>query len=457
MSLWEGHLKNLSEKIMRFNASFDIDKRMYKEDIECSIAHVKMLSQQKIIDNAREIIDGLNNILSDIKSGKLKLDGQYEDIHTFVEEILTERIGDAGKKIHTARSRNDQVAVDLKVYVKKQITEIQSFICDLISVIADKAEKNIKVIMPSYTHLQRAQPSTFANHILAYAFMFRRDFMRLKNCLVNMDECPLGACACSGTTYLTDRFYIAKQLNFVQPTENSIDSVSDRDFAIELISCCAIIMMHLSRFSEELILWSSWEFGFISIADEYCTGSSIMPQKKNPDMLELIRGKTGKVYGNLIAILTMMKGLPLAYNKDMQESTCEIFEVTDTVKDCLSIFAEIIKTIKINSDNMQQALKKGFLNATDCADYLTKKGMPFREAYKIVGSMINLCIANKKTLEDLDLEDYKKFSGLFDNDIFDEINLKNCVEKRMSFGGPSQSSVKQQIKSLYNFLAKIKI
>ena len=457
MSLWEGYLKNISEQIMKFNASFGVDRQMYREDIKCSIAHVKMLGEQKIIEDAQVIIDGLNSILFDIESGKLKLDGPYEDIHTFVEEVLTKRIGNDGKRVHTARSRNDQVAVDLKVYTKDQAKRIQELVCNLINVIVEIAEKNIEILMPSYTHLQRAQPSSFSNHILAYAFMFKRDFLRLESCITNMNECPLGACACSGTTYLIDRFFVAEELDFLQPTENSIDSVSDRDFLLETISCCAIIMMHLSRFSEEIILWSTFEFKFISLNDEYCTGSSIMPQKKNPDMVELIRGKTGKVYGNLVAMLTVMKGLPLAYNKDMQEGTEQIFSVVDTVKECLCIFTGLIKTMQLNTDNMQKALQKSFLNATDCADYLTRKGLPFRDAYRIVGNMVNLCIENNKTLDDLTLKDYKKFSDLFEKDIFNEIELKNCVEKRKSFGGPASTSVKEQIKSIRMFLDKTKI
>lgn len=457
MSLWEGHLENIDNDVMKFSQSFDIDKRMYKEDIECSIAHVKMLGKQKIIENSKEIIDELKKILSDIESGKLKLDLLCEDIHTFIEETLTKRLGNVGKHIHTARSRNDQVAVDLKFYTKKQIKEISNLVCILIETISDIAEKNIDILMPSYTHLQRAQPSSFSHHILAYAFMFKRDLIRLRNCLGNMDECPLGACACAGTTYPIDRFYVSNELGFSKPTDNSIDSVSDRDFALELLSTISIIMMHLSRFSEEIILWSSWEFKFISLSDSYCTGSSIMPQKKNPDMAELIRGKTGKVYGNLFAMLTIMKGLPLSYNRDMQEDKEQIFKSIDTVKDCLMIFECMIKTMKVNPENMEKSLKEGFVNATDCADYLTKKGMPFRDAYKITGNIVNLCISKNKTLEELDLQDYKKFSDLFEEDIFNTINFENCMKNRKSYGGPEKSLILNQIKIINSFIKKHKI
>ena len=457
MSLWEGHLENIDNDVMRFSQSFDIDKRMYKEDIECSIAHVKMLGKQKIIENSEEIVFELRKILSDIESGNLKLDLLCEDVHTFIEETLTKRLGNVGKRIHTARSRNDQIAVDLKFYIKKQIKEISHLICILIETISDIAEKNIDVVMPSYTHLQRAQPSSFSHHILAYAFMFKRDLIRLKNCLENMDECPLGACACAGTTYPIDRFYVSNELGFSKPTDNSIDSVSDRDFALELLSDFAIIMMHLSRFSEEIILWSSWEFKFVSLSDSYCTGSSIMPQKKNPDMAELIRGKTGKVYGNLFAILTIMKGLPLSYNRDIQEDKEQIFESINTVKDCFIIFERMIQTMKVNQENMEKSLKEGFVNATDCADYLTRKGMPFRDAYKITGNIVNFCISKNITLDKLNLQDYKKFSNLFEEDIFNAINLKNCVRNRKSYGGPEKSSILNQIKIINLFIKEYQI
>ncbi len=457
MSLWEGHLEDIDDDVMKFSQSFGIDKRLYREDIECSIAHVKMLGKQKIIKNSEEIIDELKKILSDIESGKLKLDLLCEDIHTFIEETLTKRLGNVGKRIHTARSRNDQVAVDLKLYIKKQIREISNLVCSLIGTISNIAKKNINVLMPSYTHLQRAQPSSFSHHILAYAFMFKRDLTRLKNCLENMNECPLGACACTGTSYPIDRFFVSDELGFSKPTDNSIDSVSDRDFALELLSSISIVMMHLSRFSEEIILWSSWEFKFISLSDSYCTGSSIMPQKKNPDMAELIRGKTGKVYGNLFAMLTIMKGLPLSYNRDMQEDKEQIFESIDTVKDCLIIFERMIKTMKINPENMEKFLKEGFVNATDCADYLAKKEIPFRDAYKVTGSIVNLCISKNKTLEELDLQDYKKSSDLFEEDIFDTINFENCVKNRTSYGSPKKSSILNQIKIINSFTKKYQI
>ena len=453
-SLWDSHLAGLDEEIMNFSSSFPLDKRMYKEDIECSIAHVKMLGKQKIIepDVSKKIIEELLNILKDIEAGKLELECSCEDIHTFVEETLTQRIGDTGKYIHTARSRNDQVVTDLKVFIRKKIKKISELICSLIKTISFVAKNHIDVKMPSYTHLQRAQPSSFSHHVLAYAFMLKRDLIRLKNCFKNIDECPLGSCACSGTTYEIDRFFVAKELGFSKPSENSIDAVSDRDFLIELLSSISIVMMHLSRFSEEIVLWSSWEYRFLSLGNGFCTGSSIMPQKKNPDMAELIRGRTGKVYGSLVAILTVLKGLPLSYNRDIQEDKEPIFSALDTVCSCLLIFEKMLKTIQVNSENMEKALKEGFLNATDCADYLVKKGMPFRDAYKIVGNLVNLCSEKGIILDDLAFDHYKKASNLFLEDIYEKINYKNCIKNRISFGGPGKDSVLNQIESINLFL-----
>ena len=454
-SLWGSHLAELDKEIMDFSSSFYLDKRMYKEDIECSIAHVKMLGKQKIIDPkiSETIVKELLNILFDIESGALSCEcSLVEDVHTFVEKTLTKRIGKAGKCVHTARSRNDQVATDLKVYIRREIKKLAKFTCNLINTISIVAEKNIDVIMPSYTHLQRAQPSSFSHHMLAYTFMFKRDLIRLKNCFFNTDGCPLGACACSGTTYEIDRFFVAKELGFSGPTDNSIDSVSDRDFLIELLSVISIIMMHLSRFSEEIVIWSSWEFRFISLGEGFCTGSSIMPQKKNPDIAELIRGKTGKVYGDLVALLTVMKGLPLSYNRDIQEDKELTFRALDTVSSCLVVFEKMLKTAKVNANIMEEALKSGFVNATDCADYLVKKGLPFREAYEIVGNIVNLCIKNKNTLESLPLENYKSVSTLFEQDIYEKIDYKNCINNRTSYGGPGKESVIKQIKTINSFL-----
>ena len=394
---------------------------------------------------ASSLIDGLQGILSDLESGALEFDFGCEDIHMFVEQVLTQRLGDVGKKLHTARSRNDQVALDLRMYLKDQIDEITALVKDVLSAIVAQAENNKGVIMPGYTHLQRAQPILFSHHLMAYAMMLLRDLGRLGDCRKRMNVCPIGSCALAGTTYPTDRRFEARKLGFDDITRNSIDGVSDRDFCVELMSAVSILMMHLSRFSEEIILWASWEFKFIELSDAYTTGSSIMPQKKNPDVTELIRGKTGRVYGDLNTLLVMMKGIPLAYNKDMQEDKEAIFDAVDTLELCLKTVTPMLDTMKILPANMRRAAAKGFINATDCADYLTKKGMPFRDAYKLTGCMVSDCISKDKTLEELTLDEFKGYSALFENDIYDAIDLIKCCEGRTSYGGPSEGSVNHQI------------
>ena len=447
--MWAGRFqKALDKKADDFNSSIRFDCRMYEQDVRGSIAHATMLVKQGILpaEDLTKIIDGLTEILDELHSGKLTFDMNAEDIHMFIEGELTKRIGDAGKRLHTARSRNDQVAVDIRLYLRDEAEEIVSLIKALIGAVADKAEENAEVIAPSYTHLQRAQPISFGHQLMAYAMMFLRDIGRIEDAVKRMNaECPLGSCALAGTTYPTDRAFTAKELGFSGVSENSIDGVSDRDFCVELMSAFALLMTHLSRFSEEVILWSSWEFKFIELDDSYTTGSSIMPQKKNPDMAELVRGKTGRVYGDLMALLTTLKGLPLAYNKDMQEDKEAVFDSVDTVKMCLEIFAPMIATMKVNKDNTYKAAQKGFINATDLADYLTKKGMPFRAAYKIVGTIVAECIDRDCVLDTYPLTEYKKHSELFEEDLYQEISLENCVEKRNSYGGASSQSVKKQI------------
>ena len=454
--MWAGRFsKALDKQADDFNSSIHFDSRMYKQDIVGSMAHAIMLRRQGIITETEEkqIQKGLSGILEDIENGSLEIDMNAEDIHMFVEAELTKRIGDAGKKLHTARSRNDQVALDIRMYLMTECEEIGGLLKDLIRAIRDLARKHKKTIMPGYTHLQRAQPITFAHHILAYAMMFTRDFNRLGDAAKRMYEnCPIGSCALAGTTYNTDREWEAKRLGFTGISLNSIDGVSDRDFCVELLSCFAITMMHLSRFSEEIILWSSWEFKFVELDDSFTTGSSIMPQKKNPDMAELVRGKTGRVYGDLMALLTTLKGLPLAYNKDMQEDKEAIFDAVDTVKKCLGIFTPMIATMKALPDNMLAAAGKGFINATDLADYLVKKGKPFRTAYKIVGEIVAYCIDNGLILETVPMEKYKEFDQSFDDDLYNEISLKTCVEKRISAGGTGEKSVEKQIEYLTEFL-----
>ena len=446
--MWAGRFaKSLDSKADDFNSSIRFDCKMYKQDIIGSMAHAEMLSKQGIISVAdcEAILGGLSDILAELESGELEFDMSCEDIHMFVEAELTKRIGDAGKRLHTARSRNDQVALDIRMYLRDRSEDIISLLKALIGAIAEKAEEGKSAILPGYTHLQRAQPITFGHHLLAYAQMFLRDISRVKDAVARMNYSPIGSCALAGTTYDTDRYYEAEKLGFSGITVNSIDGVSDRDFCVELMSAFSLIMMHLSRFSEEIILWSSWEFKFVELDDAYTTGSSIMPQKKNSDMAELVRGKTGRVYGDLFALLTTLKGLPLAYNKDMQEDKEAVFDALETVEMCLDIFAPMIKTMRLLPDNMYKAAEEGFINATDLADYLTKKGMPFRSAYKIVGQIVAECIEKKTVLDKLPLEAYKQYSDMFEADLYSEISLKACVEKRISEGGTSVASVEKQL------------
>ena len=447
--MWAGVTAGVTDSIADdFNSSIRFDCKLYKEDITGSMAHAAMLGAQGIIsqDDAQALIDGLQTILDDLDSGRLAFDFSCEDIHMFVEQELTARLGDVGKKLHTARSRNDQVALDLRMYLRSRIDEITPLIKEVIEAILKQAEENKSVIMPGYTHLQRAQPILFSHHIMAYAMMLLRDLDRLADCRKRMNLSPIGCCALAGTTYDTDREFEAKQLGFDGIAMNSIDGVSDRDFCLELMSDLAMLMMHLSRFSEEIILWASWEFKFIELSDSYTTGSSIMPQKRNPDMAELVRGKTGRVYGDLMALLTTLKGLPLAYNKDMQEDKEAVFDAVETVVMCLKVFAPMLATLKTRPDNMKKAAQGGFINATDLADYLVKKGVPFRSAYKISGQLVAKCIREGRVLEELPLETYREFSDLFEEDLYHEIDLLTCVEKRISRGGTSVASVEQQMK-----------
>ena len=453
--MWAGRFaKELNKEADDFNSSIHFDCKMYRQDITGSMKHATMLARQKIItaDDCDRILAGLQSILDDLDSGALQFDWDAEDIHMFVESELTKRIGDVGKKLHTARSRNDQVAVDIRLYLRDETNEIIPLIKNLLAAILSVAKDNKNTILPGYTHLQRAQPITFAHHLLAYAMMFIRDIGRIEDALKRMNYSPLGSCALSGTTYNTNREFVAEQLGFDGITLNSIDGVSDRDFCVELMSAFATIMMHLSRFSEEIILWSSWEFKFIELDDSFTTGSSIMPQKKNPDMAELVRGKTGRVYGDLFTMLTVLKGIPLAYNKDMQEDKECIFDSIATVKQCLKVFAPMIETMKVIKENMYSAAQKGFINATDLADYLAKKGLPFRSAYKLVGQIVAHCIDNGLVLETMPLEEYKKYSDLFDGDLFTEISLETCVSKRISAGGTGPDSVEKQIAYVENFI-----
>ena len=454
--MWAGRFeKALNKEADDFNSSIHFDSRMYKQDIIGSIVHAKMLGDKGIITETEkaEIINGLGGILEDIENGNLPFNMDAEDIHMFIESELTKRIGDSGKKLHTARSRNDQVALDIRLYLAQECEEIGGLLKKLIEAIRDKAAEDTDAIMPGYTHLQRAQPITFAHHILTYAFMLMRDFDRIKDAVNRMmSQSPIGSCALAGTTYDTDRYFEAEHLGFSGISLNSIDGVSDRDFCLELLSDFAIVMMHLSRFSEEIILWSSWEFKFVELDDSYTTGSSIMPQKKNSDMAELVRGKTGRVYGDLMALLTTLKGIPLAYNKDMQEDKEAIFDAVDTIKKCVSIFAPMVATMNVRKDNMYKAAGEGFINATDLADYLVKKGMPFRTAYKHVGEIVGYCIKNNFVLENLPIEKYKEFDPSFDEDLYNEISLETCVNKRISAGGTGPESVKTQIDYITEFL-----
>ena len=450
--MWAGRFqKTLDKKADDFNSSLRFDCRMYAQDIRGSIAHATMLESVGILTKEDKdlIVNGLQGIKTDLDNGVLTFDGGAEDIHMFVEAELTKRIGDAGKRLHTSRSRNDQVAVDIRLYLRDEADEVVALIKEVAWALIEQAEKNADVIAPGYTHLQRAQPISFGHQLLAYAMMLRRDIGRIQDAVARMnEECPLGSCALAGTTYPIDRDMTAAALGFGGVSLNSIDGVSDRDFCVELMSAFSILMMHLSRLSEELILWSSWEFKFIDLDDAYTTGSSIMPQKKNPDMAELIRGKTGRVYGNLMGLLTTLKGLPLAYNKDMQEDKEGVFDSLDTVKMCLEVLAPMLVTMKVNAKNTYRAAQKGFINATDLADYLVKKGMPFRAAYKIVGTIVAECIEKDCVLDNFPLEAYKKHSDLFEADLYEEISLETCVSKRLSKGGASPKSVKEQIAAL---------
>ena len=446
--LWAGRTSGETNRAADdFNSSLHFDQRLFRQDIKASAAHAEMLANCAILSPAEKdaILQGLDGILKDLESGSLSFGNEAEDIHMFVEEELTKRIGDTGKKLHTARSRNDQVAQDLRLYVKEESEKISLLLKDLISSLVFQAEKEEESVMPGYTHLQRAQPISFSQQMMAYVFMFFRDLDRLSDAKKRLDVSPIGSCALAGTTYPTDRLSEALSLGFSGVSENSVDGVSDRDFCVEYLAAFSLIMMHLSRLSEEIVLWSSWEFGFVSLSDDYTTGSSIMPQKKNPDMAELCRGKTGRVYGDLFSLLTMLKGLPLAYNKDMQEDKEAVFDAVDTVKACLGIMAPMIRTMKVNRAAMLKAAQKGFINATDLADFLTKKGMPFRAAYQLSGEIVRWCIQKDTVLEEVPLETYRGFSPLFDETLYAEIDLKACAAKRISYGGTGAESVKKQI------------
>ena len=453
--MWAGRTDGNTDQIADdFNSSIHFDYRMYRQDITGSMAHAAMLARQGILTEAEAdtLIDGLEGILDDLDSGALEFDMTAEDIHMFVEDVLTKRLGDVGKKLHTARSRNDQVALDIRMYLLGEVGQLKDLLLELIAAITAQAERYADTIMPGYTHLQRAQPITFGHHLMAYTQMFLRDYDRLCDCARRMNQSPIGCCALAGTTYNTDRVFEAQQLGFDGICQNSLDGVSDRDFCLELMSDLSVIMVHLSRFSEEIILWSSWEFQFVELSDAYTTGSSIMPQKKNPDMAELCRGKAGRVFGDLMGLLTTLKGLPLAYNKDMQEDKEGVFDACDTVKMCLQVFAPMVATLKAKPENMKRAAQKGFINATDLADYLVKKGLPFRSAYKLSGQLVALCISQNTVLEDLPLSTYKEYSQLFEEDLYEDIDLLTCVEKRISQGGTSPASVKAQILAVKELL-----
>lgn len=451
MKLWTGRFsKEIDKKTNDFNSSVSFDSRMYEEDIQGSMAHAAMLGECGIIEHSEsaKIVAGLERIYQDIKDGTLKIDPDAEDIHTFIEGELTQRLGDTGKRLHTSRSRNDQVALDIRMYLKKECTAVMGQVKELIKVLADRAEENAATVMPGYTHLQRAQPITFGHHLLAYAEMFMRDLGRFEDAKKRMDEMPLGSCALAATTYPINRDRVRQMLGFKRITANSLDGVSDRDFCMELASALSILMVHLSRFSEEIIMWCSWEFKFVELDDAFSTGSSIMPQKKNPDIAELVRGKSGRVFGDLMTLLTVMKGLPLAYNKDMQEDKEAIFDAVDTVKMCLTAFTPMVGTMRVLPENMRRAAAKGFINATDCADYLVNRGMPFRDAYKITGELVALCIREDKTLETLEIEKYREFSELFNEDVYKAISLDACVAGRKTVGGPAPRNVNNQVQRI---------
>ncbi len=455
MKLWEGRAaQGLDPAAEDFNSSIRVDCRMYRQDITGSVAHAAMLGASGIISqaDADTIIAGLEEILSDLESGRLTIDPGAEDIHTFVESELTRRVGEAGKRLHTARSRNDQVALDARLYLRDEADAVISLLKNTITALVGQAKTHADTVMPGYTHLQRAQPISFGHMLLAYAWMLQRDITRLADAKARMNVSPLGSCALAGTTYPIDRNHTAAALDFTGPCLNSLDGVSDRDFAIELSAALSMVMMHLSRLSEEMILWSSWEFRFISLDDRYTTGSSIMPQKKNSDLCELIRGKTGRVYGDLITLLTLMKGLPLAYNKDMQEDKEAVFDAFDTVKACLTVLAPMVETMTVHKDSMRKAAAEGFINATDLADYLTKKGEPFRTAYKLVGQIVAECTNQHLVLETLPLERYRQYSDLFEEDLFTEIGLETCMQRRTSLGGTAPESVLSQANELMRLI-----
>ncbi|MCI9003074.1 MAG: argininosuccinate lyase [Oscillibacter sp.] len=460
MKLWGGRFSKETDSLANdFQSSIAFDQRLYREDIQGSVAHAEMLAAQGVIsqEDKAAIQAGLAGILADIEAGKVEFSPANEDIHMNIEALLTQRIGGAGKRLHTARSRNDQVALDFRMYVRKEIGTVIGQLLELERVLCRRAREHRETVMPGYTHLQRAQPVSFAQHLMAYAAQFRRDVTRLEDCQTRLNECPLGSGALAGTTYPIDRFQTAAALGFDRPCGNSMDGVSDRDYALELLSDLSILMMHLSRFAEEIILWCSWEFKFIELDEAYSTGSSIMPQKKNPDMAELIRGKTGRVFGDLMGLLTVMKGLPLAYNKDMQEDKEPVFDALDTVTMCLPVFAGMADTMTVLPENMRKAAGRGFINATDCADYLTKRGMPFRDAYTAVGQLVAACAAQGKTLEQLSLEELQAVSPLFGEDVYEALKLENCMALRRSFGGPAVEETTRQIQEIEAFVAERRV
>ena len=454
--LWGGRFTKETDKLVyNFNASISFDKRFYRQDIRGSIAHVTMLAKQGILteEEKEKITDGLNGILRDVENGSLEITDEYEDIHSFVEANLIDRIGDAGKKLHTGRSRNDQVALDMKLYTRDEILELDGLLKELLEVLLKLMKENVETYMPGFTHLQKAQPITLAHHMGAYFEMFKRDRSRMKDIYKRMNYCPLGSGALAGTTYPLDREYTAELLEFDGPTLNSMDSVSDRDYLIELLSAMSTVMMHLSRFSEEVIIWNTNEYKFVEIDDAYSTGSSIMPQKKNPDIAELVRGKTGRVYGALMSLLTTMKGLPLAYNKDMQEDKEFVFDAIDTTKGCLALFTGMLKTMKFNKERMEESAKHGFTNATDAADYLVNHGVPFRDAHGIVGRLVLYCLEKKIALDDMTLDEFKAISPVFEEDIYDAISMKTCVETRNTIGAPGKAAMEKVIAAEEDYLA----
>lgn len=456
--LWGGRFtKETEKKVYDFNASIMFDQKLLDQDIEGSIAHVVMLEKQGILtlEEKDAIVKGLTAIREDVENGKLEITDKYEDVHSFVEANLIERIGDAGKKMHTGRSRNDQVALDMRLYVRGEVVNISKDVVELLNTLDDIMENNLETYMPGFTHLQKAQPTTLAHHMGAYFEMFKRDYQRLQDIYKRMNHCPLGAGAFAGTTYPLDRNYTASLLGFEGPTMNSMDSVADRDYCIELLSALATIMMHLSRFSEEIIIWNSNEYRFVEIDDGFSTGSSIMPQKKNPDIAELVRGKTGRVYGALMSLLTTMKGIPLAYNKDMQEDKEVTFDAIKTVKDCLELFSGMLRTIKFNNSVMEVSAMKGFTNATDAADYLVNKGVPFRDAHGIIGRLVLFCIEKNKAIDELSIDELKSISDVFESDVYDAISLKTCVEKRLTVGAPGPVAMKEVLKANKEFLNKV--